>query len=94
VQVLWPLVGVLLRRACMCKAREMVLTGDIYKLDQLPPGSIANMVAEPQVELEERVAREQSELKTRHEELVRDCVRTALALMSLTIQNAPEQGSQ
>jgi len=29
------------------KAREMVLTGDIYNLDQLPPGSIANVVAEP-----------------------------------------------
>ena len=29
------------------KAREMVLTGDIYHLDQLPPGSIANVVAEP-----------------------------------------------
>ena len=29
------------------KAREMILTGDIYKLDQLPPGSIANAVAEP-----------------------------------------------
>jgi enoyl-CoA hydratase len=28
-------------------AREMVLTGDIYTLDQLPPGSIANVVAEP-----------------------------------------------
>ncbi len=25
----------------------MVLTGDIYTLDQLPPGSIANVVAEP-----------------------------------------------
>jgi enoyl-CoA hydratase/carnithine racemase len=25
----------------------MVLTGDIYKLDQLPPSSIANVVAEP-----------------------------------------------
>jgi enoyl-CoA hydratase/carnithine racemase len=31
----------------LSKAREMVLTGDIYKLDQLPPGSIANVVAEP-----------------------------------------------
>ena len=30
----------------LSKAREMVLTGDIYKLDQLPPGSIANVVAE------------------------------------------------
>ncbi len=28
-------------------AREMVLTGDIYTLDQLPPGSIANAIAEP-----------------------------------------------
>jgi hypothetical protein len=25
----------------------MVLTGDIYNLEQLPPGSIANVVAEP-----------------------------------------------
>ena len=31
----------------LSKAREMILTGDIYKLDQLPPGSIANLVAEP-----------------------------------------------
>jgi enoyl-CoA hydratase len=31
----------------LSKAREMVLTGDIYKLDQLPPGSIANVVADP-----------------------------------------------
>jgi enoyl-CoA hydratase len=31
----------------LSKAREMVLTGDIYALDQLPPGSIANVVAEP-----------------------------------------------
>ena len=31
----------------LSKAREMVLTGDIYNLDQLPPGSIANVVAEP-----------------------------------------------
>jgi len=31
----------------LSKAREMVLTGDIYELDQLPPGSIANVVAEP-----------------------------------------------
>ena len=31
----------------LSKAREMVLTGDIYHLDQLPPGSIANVVAEP-----------------------------------------------
>jgi enoyl-CoA hydratase len=30
----------------LSKAREMVLTGDIYKLDQLPPGSVANVVAE------------------------------------------------
>jgi enoyl-CoA hydratase/carnithine racemase len=28
-------------------AREMVLTGDIYTLDQLPPGSIANVIAQP-----------------------------------------------
>jgi enoyl-CoA hydratase/carnithine racemase len=31
----------------LSKAREMVLTGDIYALDQLPPGSIANVIAEP-----------------------------------------------
>jgi enoyl-CoA hydratase len=31
----------------LSKAREMVLTGDIYKLDKLPPDSIANVVAEP-----------------------------------------------
>jgi enoyl-CoA hydratase/carnithine racemase len=31
----------------LSKAREMVLTGDIYRLDQLPSGSIANVVAEP-----------------------------------------------
>ena len=31
----------------LSKAREMILTGDIYKLDELPPGSIANAVAEP-----------------------------------------------
>jgi len=31
----------------LSKAREMILTGDIYKLDQLPPGSIASVVAEP-----------------------------------------------
>jgi enoyl-CoA hydratase len=31
----------------LSKAREIVLTGDIYKLDQLPPGTIANLVAEP-----------------------------------------------
>jgi enoyl-CoA hydratase len=31
----------------LSKAREMVLTGDIYNLDQLPHGSIANVVAEP-----------------------------------------------
>ncbi len=30
----------------LSKAREMVLTGDIYSLDQLPPGSIANVIAE------------------------------------------------
>ncbi len=30
----------------LSKAREMVLTGDIYALDRLPPGSIANVVAE------------------------------------------------
>jgi enoyl-CoA hydratase len=31
----------------LSKSREMILTGDIYKLDQLPPDSIANVVAEP-----------------------------------------------
>jgi enoyl-CoA hydratase len=31
----------------LSKAREMILTGDIYSLDQLPPGSIANVIAEP-----------------------------------------------
>ncbi len=31
----------------LSKAREMILTGDIYTLDQLPPGSMANLVAEP-----------------------------------------------
>jgi enoyl-CoA hydratase len=31
----------------LSKAREMILTGDVYPLDQLPPGSIANVVAEP-----------------------------------------------
>lgn len=31
----------------LSKAREMVLTGDIYTLDRLPAGSIANLVAEP-----------------------------------------------
>jgi enoyl-CoA hydratase len=31
----------------LSKAREMILTGDIYTLDQLPPGSIANAIAEP-----------------------------------------------
>jgi enoyl-CoA hydratase len=31
----------------LSKAREMILTGDIYTLDQLPPGSIANVIAEP-----------------------------------------------
>jgi enoyl-CoA hydratase len=30
----------------LSKAREMVLTGDIYTLDQLPPDSIANVVAQ------------------------------------------------
>jgi len=29
------------------KAREMILTGDTYRLDQLPPHSIANVVTEP-----------------------------------------------
>jgi enoyl-CoA hydratase len=31
----------------LSKAREMILTGDVYPLGQLPPGSIANVVAEP-----------------------------------------------
>src|SRR5690348_9351492 len=31
----------------LSKAREMVLSGDIYRLDQLPPHSIANVVTEP-----------------------------------------------
>jgi enoyl-CoA hydratase/carnithine racemase len=31
----------------LSKAREMILTGDIYNLDQLPPGSIANLIAAP-----------------------------------------------
>jgi enoyl-CoA hydratase/carnithine racemase len=31
----------------LSKAREMILTGDIYTLAQLPPDSIANAVAEP-----------------------------------------------
>jgi enoyl-CoA hydratase len=31
----------------LSKAREMILTGDLYTLDQLPPDSIANVVAEP-----------------------------------------------
>jgi enoyl-CoA hydratase/carnithine racemase len=31
----------------LSKAREMVLTGDIYPLDQLPPHSIANVITEP-----------------------------------------------
>jgi enoyl-CoA hydratase len=31
----------------LSKAREMILTGDIYTLDQLPPNSIANVIAEP-----------------------------------------------
>jgi enoyl-CoA hydratase/carnithine racemase len=29
------------------KAREMILTGDAYRLSELPPHSIANVVAEP-----------------------------------------------
>jgi enoyl-CoA hydratase/carnithine racemase len=32
----------------LSKAREMVLTGGIYTLDELPPGSVANLVAEPE----------------------------------------------
>ena len=31
----------------LSKAREMILTGDTYRLDQLPPHSIANVIAEP-----------------------------------------------
>lgn len=31
----------------LSKAREMILTGDAYRLDELPPHSIANVVAEP-----------------------------------------------
>jgi enoyl-CoA hydratase len=31
----------------LSKAREMILTGDTYRLDQLPPDSIANVIAEP-----------------------------------------------
>ena len=31
----------------LSKAREMVLTGDTYRLDQLPPHSIANVISEP-----------------------------------------------
>jgi enoyl-CoA hydratase/carnithine racemase len=31
----------------LSKAREMVLTGDVYRLDQLPPHSIANVITEP-----------------------------------------------
>jgi enoyl-CoA hydratase/carnithine racemase len=31
----------------LSKAREMTLTGDVYPLDQLPPGAIANVVAGP-----------------------------------------------
>jgi enoyl-CoA hydratase len=31
----------------LSKAREMILTGDLYTLDQLPPHSIANVVTEP-----------------------------------------------
>src|SRR6201987_2078669 len=30
----------------LSKAREMILTGDTYRLDQLPPHSIANVIAE------------------------------------------------
>jgi len=33
--------------AAVSASREMILTGDIYNLDHLPPGSIANLVAEP-----------------------------------------------
>jgi len=32
----------------LSKAREMILTGDVYPLGQLPPASIANVVAEPE----------------------------------------------
>jgi enoyl-CoA hydratase/carnithine racemase len=31
----------------LSKAREMILTGDTYRLDQLPPHSIANVSTEP-----------------------------------------------
>jgi enoyl-CoA hydratase len=31
----------------LSKAREMILTGDVYPLGELPPGSVANVVAEP-----------------------------------------------
>jgi enoyl-CoA hydratase/carnithine racemase len=31
----------------LSKAREMILTGDAYRLDELPPHSIANVVTEP-----------------------------------------------
>jgi enoyl-CoA hydratase/carnithine racemase len=31
----------------LSKAREMILTGDAYPLDELPPHSIANVVTEP-----------------------------------------------
>jgi len=31
----------------LSKAREMILTGDNYRLDQLPPHSIANVITEP-----------------------------------------------
>ena len=31
----------------LSKAREMILTGDVYRLDELPPDSITNVVAEP-----------------------------------------------
>ena len=30
----------------LSKAREMILTGDSYRLDQLPPHSIANVITE------------------------------------------------
>jgi len=33
----------------LSKAREMILTGDTYRLDQLPPHSIANVITEPGV---------------------------------------------
>ena len=31
----------------LSKAREMILTGDSYRLDQLPPHSVANVITEP-----------------------------------------------